>query len=678
MIRMAQSVASNNLRVGSALRQAVTFAFVGGLATLTHFTVALLLNSQMGLAPLQANLCGYISSVLISYVGNARLTFKSRIFHARQFMRFSVVSLAGLALGQGLMHLGVSVVHAPFVLALLAVVSIVPVFTFVASRVWTFTLNTDAHESLAARTTDAMPSHSEIAANSPHDWKVTAAIVAIFVAAIVPVIAAPILPMVDYYSHVARYFVLANLNSDAFLGQFYEARWAILPNIGLDVIGVSLMKILPPLSVAKLLVLMIFAVQYFGLIAFNRQITGSISPVTALLATPLLYSFILGWGFANFLLALGFVFWGAAWWLAQRHRPWRAIPVACAISVLIFLTHGVAFALYGILLGGLELGRFFGARPRSLRTLLTSMSALAVQAVAPLFLFLASPTSSSLNGVSNADESIRKLAHDGQLAHRLQELAAYRLTTIYRVSESPSLALDLVSFGMIAGIIAVLLFHRRLKLPLLAVPALLIAAVLVAFVPPALFGVGYIADRMPLFMAFILVGSLVPRLQGGAIERVCITLLVAVVGLKLVWTGVAWQANRQDLADFEAVAANIPPHSLVAYANIANQHRLETESRCQMYGPIVMPLRAAASPLFAYRSQQPIALRGRLEQANRALSISDGPNGVIGVQRRLDTMVRLHQFDFVLVCRPEQREAFPLPDAPIAEQGRFALIRLQK
>ena len=619
MIQFVQSAVSHHLRLGSAGRQIVTFALVGGMATLTHFTVALLLNSQLGVSPLHANFGGYVSSVLISYVGNALLTFGAQLANARQILRFGVVSLSGLALGQALTYLGVNVLGAPYAITLLVVVSLVPVLTFVASRLWTFNIGKAADEPVPSPGHATDSSGPGIVSGRSGDRRAKAIVALIFLAAILPVVAAPVLPMIDYYSHVARYFVLAHIDTDTFLQQSYELRWAILPNIGLDVIGTALMTVLPATLVAKLLVLMIFAVQYFGLLAFNRQVSGSISPVTALLAAPLLYSFILGWGFANFLLGLGLVFWGGAWWLAKRHRPLLAIPVASAIAVLIFLTHGVAFALYGLLLGGLELGLFFAAKPRSLRALVISMAGLAVQAAAPAILFLASPTSKSPDGLSNADESIRKLAHAGTLTHRLGELAIHRLATIFRVSESPSLFLDMASFAGIAVILGALMLRGRVRLPLLVLPALAIAVVLVAAMPPALFGVGYIADRMPLFMAFLIVGSLIPKLQNEAFDQICVSLLVAIVGAKIMWTGVGWQTYRQDRADFEAVASHIPAHSLVGYANTANLTRLEDEPRCQMYGPLLIPLRAAAAPIFAYSSQQPIALRGRLNDASLAL-----------------------------------------------------------
>ena len=116
----------------------MVFALVGALATAAHVGLALLANTRLGGQPMVANLVGYVGAVLVSYAGNARLTFGRRIADRAQFLRFSVVSLAGLGLGQAITYIATDAMGLPFQVALAAVVLIVPVFTFVASRLWAF------------------------------------------------------------------------------------------------------------------------------------------------------------------------------------------------------------------------------------------------------------------------------------------------------------------------------------------------------------------------------------------------------------------------------------------------------------------------------------------------------------------------------------------------------------
>lgn len=61
--------------------------------------------------------------------------------------------------------------------------------------------------------------------------------------------------------------------------------------------------------------------------------------------------------------------------------------------------------------------------------------------------------------------------------------------------------------------------RRRAALVRTAWPAIGAGIVLVVVVPPALFGVGYVADRMPLFLALLAAGSLTVRTDDPAVRR---------------------------------------------------------------------------------------------------------------------------------------------------------------
>ncbi len=119
-------------------RQFATFAAVGVAATLAHVVVALSAHELGGLSPLSANAIGYGAAVSISYFGNARMTFGREAMRLGQFSRFLLVSLAALALNQGLVFLLTDIARLPYAAALVPVVIVVPLFTFALSKVWAF------------------------------------------------------------------------------------------------------------------------------------------------------------------------------------------------------------------------------------------------------------------------------------------------------------------------------------------------------------------------------------------------------------------------------------------------------------------------------------------------------------------------------------------------------------
>ena len=120
------------------LQQVPLFAIVGAAATLTHVGAALAARELADLTPMVANFAGYAAAVGVSYLGNARFTFRRALWHGPQFMRFVVVSLIGLALTQGLTWLLVERGGWPFEAGLAVVAVAVPALSFLLQRLWAF------------------------------------------------------------------------------------------------------------------------------------------------------------------------------------------------------------------------------------------------------------------------------------------------------------------------------------------------------------------------------------------------------------------------------------------------------------------------------------------------------------------------------------------------------------
>lgn len=503
---------------------------------------------------------------------------------------------------------------------------------------------------------------------------------AVFILACLPVLVVQVLPTIDFYDHMNRYFILANLGARPFLGENYQSNWSLLPNIGLDVVGSALMRWINPALVPKVITILVFLVQYWGILAFNRVLTGRFSIVTGILCVPLLYSFIFVWGFANFLLGLGLVFWGAAAWLALRRRLAVAVPVGIAFGLAIFLTHGVAFGLYGMLLGGLELG-FFALEREGLKPFLQRLAALAIQAVGPAALFVVSATARASGGVTTAGASFHQLARHGSLAQRLVDLAIYRLQTIVRVAEGPAPWFDAATLAATVALVLWLAARGRVSLPRIAWPPLLIGAILIVVVPPAMFGVGYVSDRMPLFFAFVLVGALAFRVRLDRVDAIPVALLAVLVAARIGYIGYDWRRYEPDFEAYQAVASQIPPHRVVNFINVSLEPRLGPQRRCEMYGPLLISMYDQAAALFAIPTAQPLRLKGQL-----AYALSDlpdhkpfkGAEAADYYNRTLDAVIAQKRFDYSLICDADLMGR-PLPPtaAVVAQQGRFTLVRIR-
>ncbi len=511
--------------------------------------------------------------------------------------------------------------------------------------------------------------------------RVVAACLASALILLVPLAATPVLPLIDFYNHIARFFVLSHLGGDPVLSANYAATWALLPNLGLDVIATPLLAVAPPLLAAKLIIGLILLVQFSGALFLHRSLNKQADILPAVLLLGLLYSYVLVWGFGNFLLALGLAFWNLGLWFRLRDRLRLAIPLCSLGAVVIFFCHGFAFAIYGVLLGGIEFGRWLGRSDRDFGSLARMAAALAAQAVVPAILFLRMPTSTASGKSGSTFHAIAEYTDSGLLADRLDFEFWYRLRTIFRVAESPYAMLDIATFTLVVGIIAVALWKGWFRLNDWCRPALALFAILCVVMPPSLFGVGYVSDRLPLIFALLLVVALAsarPMTEGG---KVAIALLAAIGLIRVAAITYGWAEYARHYADFRQVMTVIPKGALVTDVLPSGQDRRDgLLPRCQMYRPLTVALNNDVTALFASSSQQPMRLIGPVNAA-QGDTIETRDQRVRPDRGYFDDelakIVAASRYDYVLMCGRE-RLTRPLPTGAkiVAEKGGISVIKV--
>lgn len=512
-------------------------------------------------------------------------------------------------------------------------------------------------------------------------WLIPAALLA----ALAPLASTPVLPMIDFYNHIMRYDLLRRLGSDPVLDANYLPNWAVLPNVGLDVLAMGLLAVVPVDWLPHLLAVLVVVALFAGVMMLSRAVNGRTHWLTALLVVPLLYSWIFNWGFVNFLFGLGFALAAAGWWISRRDQALLRLAVAVPVAVLIFFAHGVAFALYGITIAMLELGYWWqsaaaGRRFQwpALRQLAAALGQCQVQAIIPVLLFARSSTVGAAGGLTNADESLARLVREGALADRLQALAAHRLESIVRVAEGPGYAADALWLALALGLLAVLWRARLIRLPAVMWPLLAVAGLLVLACPPALFGIGYVADRMPLFMALLVVASLRPA-PGLTLRHPAVIGLAVLVAVRLVSLMVQWQGLATDLSDLDRVASRLPPASMVVgLAPGATPHE-DMPQRCEMFPHILGRRHHQIVPVFAIGTSHTIKMQGRLARAKALSEQGLAPlrfrPGIARQPAPMVSVLAAAGYDYVLLCQVSRDAPRPpLPFPVLAESGRFRLI----
>ena len=113
------------------------FGIVGISATIVYYAVAII-ASKFGLVAAIANLVGFGAGALTSFVGHFHYTFKKSDNHFRYLIRFIIVTFFGYVLSNIIIFIALDVSQAPFWLAMLIVVLILPPASWLCNRYWAF------------------------------------------------------------------------------------------------------------------------------------------------------------------------------------------------------------------------------------------------------------------------------------------------------------------------------------------------------------------------------------------------------------------------------------------------------------------------------------------------------------------------------------------------------------
>lgn len=127
------------LSLSKMKHSATWFTLVGIVAAMTHYVVAVVLESVFNLVPANANILGFICAFPVSYFGHRHLSFASHNTQHRQaFPKFLLIAVGGFLANQTLLLLLLRYTGLPFWLVLGFVMVVVGLSTYFLSRFWAF------------------------------------------------------------------------------------------------------------------------------------------------------------------------------------------------------------------------------------------------------------------------------------------------------------------------------------------------------------------------------------------------------------------------------------------------------------------------------------------------------------------------------------------------------------
>jgi len=129
-----QKLKSNPLAI-----QILRFAFIGILASACHFVIVYLLVSSFQFKALIANIFAFFCAFIVSYLGHSLWTF-SHIKHEHKLAvrKFFLVASIGFFLNESGYFLLLTYTTLSYLMALLIILFIIPIITFILSKFWAF------------------------------------------------------------------------------------------------------------------------------------------------------------------------------------------------------------------------------------------------------------------------------------------------------------------------------------------------------------------------------------------------------------------------------------------------------------------------------------------------------------------------------------------------------------
>jgi hypothetical protein len=473
----------------------------------------------------------------------------------------------------------------------------------------------------------------------------------------VPLFSTVLPPILDYPNHLARMHILAADGGSEVLNQFYRVRWAMLPNLAMDLIVPSLSALMPLELAGKLFLVLIFAVMTGGAVWLHRVLHGRWSywPLAAFL---LLYNRVLLWGFLNYLFGLGLALGGLALWLTSVRWPARRqIAASSAVALAVYFSHISAFGIYALLLAGAEIDPAWALlRLGAPRPLARRLSLAGAQFVLPAMLMLLGWQRSAT----------------GTIAFNYWR----KPDLLFSIFDNYDRRFDVACFTVFVGLLLMLAFRRQLRLaPIMRWPLALVTAAYLLLPSQLMSGSG--ADhRLPIALFLILVAASAPRpANPAAIYAGMVLLFLARLAMvERVWV----ESDRLYQQDIEVLDI-LPRGARVALAWPGSA--IQTGRLPELHLPLLAIARSDAfvPTLFAYATQQPVALTPKF--ATLADAAGQTPLWTALVERREKQpeplVTALKSYDFIIFI---DRTAFDVPQSaclsPIRTGGTFQLFAI--
>lgn len=368
----------------------------------------------------------------------------------------------------------------------------------------------------------------------------------ICLAAILPLLAVDLPPLVDLPGHLGRYAIQTDLPNRPELRPYFSFEWKLIGNLGADILVETLHGWLGLEGAVRVIVIVTQLLAASAILQTSREIHGRITPF-AIAALPLIYGYPFNFGFLNFSLGMALGLWAFVLWLRLRRagrpvvsRIWLALA-----GGVIWLCHTYGWAFLGLLCGSAMLAAVIAAKARpfsAVRRILTECWPLLLPLIA-MIAWRAETAGTFTGGWS----------------------PVFKLVWLITPLRTYSIALDIGSVLFLAGLICWAIrdrsasFDRRLSI------AALLCFAFVLILPMRVFGSAFADMRLMPYALIIALLAITPRNIGPQALRILSLVAFAFFAGRMVTTSTAYIVQERAVAAELASISAIPKGSRVAF-----------------------------------------------------------------------------------------------------------------
>jgi hypothetical protein len=360
-----------------------------------------------------------------------------------------------------------------------------------------------------------------------------------------PFLITPYLPLTDLPNHLARQHILSDWMTSPALQQYYNYKWQLVPNLGVDLFVLAARAIVPIDLAVRIFCILAVSAIFWGSALINRHYAGRGARAYRLVPF-LCYGGPVQFGFLNFVFGVGIALLVFGIYLRLRDaRPGKLLAILVPSGAVLLLCHLMAFGICALAIGAFEfmhpIGNGVTGRMRqTAREILRRESRAAMALALPLAVFaLFSPLAVGGHGArwSTLHEKIEGLAALTLFANPIPELLLL------------ALAMAGYSFLLLSGAVRV---RRESVLTFLVMLAIFL------LLPRVAGGGGYVDYRMPWAASFFLVSGTIPARRMGLGGRAISVCLAGLAVARIALVAAQWLSWSPAIAEVVTALRGLP------------------------------------------------------------------------------------------------------------------------